>query len=260
MAEILGIAPTPPRSNPGSPGSLPGSPGPASVQSSSLSAIPFPVHRATIGTSEPLKINGPTTEGFPDVPRRAFPVFASSSLGTGLGATFSPAVAVEEAVVVAEVAVAVETETEKQKEKREKRERKEAKRARKEGEASGSATPVAQEERVAPSPPAAVVSTARAFPVFTSSSTTGLAATFVAPVEEATVAIEEPGEPVAAKKEKKSKKEKRAKGGDGAESESVVVAMEVDEAVGEEVSEAECKRLKKARKEEKRRKAADAEA
>lgn len=222
MAEILGIAP---------PSATPPPKISASVLPSSLSSIPFA--RPSLGTSAPLEIAGPSTDGFPEAPKRAFPTFTSASAGTGLQATFDEPVA----------AVVPPVETEKEQLKREKRERKDAKRAKKEA----ASAPV-DDAPVLEEPPAVVEAPVRKFPMFASSSSV-IAATFAAPpppaVEEAVVEV--------VKDKKRDKKSRQS------------VAMDVDTPEsaaegGEEVDEAERKRLKKLRKEEKRRKAAEVEA
>ncbi|KAL8280971.1 hypothetical protein RQP46_006650 [Phenoliferia psychrophenolica] len=226
MAEILGIAP--PSDSP-SPSASSRSP---SVLPSSISSVPFATKHAT---SEPLKIAGPSDEGFPEAPKRAFPMFASASAGTGLAATFVPPVVVETTVEQP-----VEEETEKAKLKREKRERKDAKRSKKEAAAATTSPADVVVEAPAPAP-------ARKFPSFTSSSSSVIAATFEAPPPAVVEVVEE----VVVKERKRDKKSRKSD-----------VAMDVDSPAaegGEEVDEKERKLAKKARKEEKRRIKAAAE-
>ncbi|KAK4704181.1 hypothetical protein P7C70_g2032, partial [Phenoliferia sp. Uapishka_3] len=194
MAEILGIAP--PSATPIPPPSFT-----ASVLPSSIPAIPFA--RPSIGQSQPISIAGPSTEGFPEAPRRAFPMFASSA-GTGLQATFEvPTVAVIEQAIE----IAVLDETEKEKLKREKRERKEAKRSKK-ADKGDTVVDCAND-----SPPVIEAPPVRKFPSFLSASTTGLAATFKMPkeVEIAPLVNEEVDEAERKRLKRARKEEKRAR-------------------------------------------------
>jgi hypothetical protein len=169
MAEILGIAPPSTVPIVSAPRVLPGS----------IPSIPF--------ATAPLEVSPPTAEGWPEVPKRAFPMFAASST-SGLKATF------EEVTVVTEVVV-VPTETEEEQRKREKKAKKEAKRLLKEG------GDVQVEE---PTP-------VKAFPGFASSTTTSLAATFVVETVTEVVVPVEDAAAVEAERKRAKKERKEAK-------------------------------------------------
>lgn len=195
MAEILGIAPESPSATP------PMSP---LVLSGSINPIPFGMNAST-GQGKALVVNPPTESGdWPVAPMRSFPMFASGSSGSGLAATF-------EAVVEEKIEVEVEAvleESEKEKLKREKKERKALRK-------SGGVVVAEEEVEVAEK----VVSTmggigSRSFPSFTSSSSTGLAATFTETIVEKVEAVEvaeSKEEKDARRKAKKARKEEKSK-------------------------------------------------
>lgn len=197
MAEILGIAPESPSATP------PMSP---LVLSGSINPIPFGMNALT-GQAKPLAVNPPTEgEGWPVAPMRSFPMFASGSSGSGLAATFEEVVVEEKIEVQVEEVVA---ESEKDKLKREKKERKALRKS------GGVVVNEEKEEEVVEK----VVSVmggigSRSFPAFTSSTSTGLAATFTEIVPEkvdVVEVVESKEEKDARRKAKKARKEEKSK-------------------------------------------------
>lgn len=242
MAEILGIAPS---ESPSASGSGHSTPVP------SFSAAPAPAVIVQPITNSEVKDDN----GWPAVPARAFPVFASSS-STGLAATFTVDAPLAATALVVEDAP---VESDKQIAKREKAERKASRQIKRDSKAAK----VAASSIVAPTTLAAIgtslVSSATSFiastfPSFTSSSTTGLAATFtppaaVAPVEPSVVApLPAAVAPIGLARPVPRKKDKR--GNDIASVEEVLLEIQ-GKGPTYNITLKDKRALKKAKKEEK---------